>query len=408
MLAVLMLGLVLVAWAVIARPAQRYSVTVPIAMAASGMILTSGTHPLVDVELTGPTVRHLVELTLAVVLFTDATDIGIRWLRTHTGVTLRMLLIAFPLTVLLGYLAAIPLLAGAGWWVCAITAVTLSATDSTPITPLLHDQRLPGDLRQTITVVSGLDDGLAAPLLLIVLAGAAGGTTVPEVLLELLISVIVGTACGFGGARLLLWARRRDWSTDDAERVGLLALAIAAFAGAYVLHGNGFVAAFAAGLTCRATAPDLPRSALQTCEDAVAVLSAAVWFVFGSLVVPSFTDGLDWRVFLYAFASLTVIRMIPVALALIGTHLPRREVLALGFWGPRGLDSMVLGIIALEQLSGLDADWVADMVVVVVGLSIVVHGLSTRLFANRWVRWESAALSPAPAGPPSRSPTRRP
>ncbi|GAA1654545.1 cation:proton antiporter [Catellatospora bangladeshensis] len=385
MLAVLMLGVVLVAWAVVSRRAQRYSVTVPIAMAASGLILTSGSHPLVDVEVTGPVVRHLVELTLAFVLFTDATDISMRWLKEQRGVPIRMLLIAFPLTVLLGFLAGVPLLPGAGWWVCAIIGAVLAATDSTPILPMLHDDRLPAGTRHTITVVSGLDDGLAAPLVLLMLAGALATVDVQSVLIELLIALIAGVVVGVGGAKLITMARHLRWSTVEAERVGVLALAITAFSAAEVLHGNGFVAAFVAGIATRATAPGMPRSSLQTVEDFSTVLSAAVWFVFGSLIVPAFMDGLEWRVFVYAFLSLTLIRMLPVALSLLGTHLPWRERWALGFWGPRGLDSMVLGIIALEQLSGLDADWVADVVVVVISLSILVHGLSARYFARWWL-----------------------
>ncbi|MEV4411225.1 cation:proton antiporter [Catellatospora sp. NPDC049609] len=391
MLAVLMLGLVLVAWAVVARRAQRYSVTVPIAMAASGLILTSGTNPLVDLEVTGPVVRHLVELTLAFVLFTDATDISLRWLREQRGVPIRMLVIAFPLTVLLGFLAGVPLLPGAGWWVCAITAAVLAATDSTPILTLLHDHRLPAGMRHTITVVSGLDDGLAAPLVLLLLAGAVATVDVESVLIELLFALVAGLITGAGGARLITMGRERGWGTPEAERVGVLAIAVTAFALAEVLHGNGFVAAFVAGVATRATAPDMPRSSLQTVEDFAAVLSAAVWFVFGSLIVPAFMDGLEWRVFVYAFLSLTLIRMIPVALSLLGTRVPWRERWALGFWGPRGLDSMVLGIIALDQLSGLDADWVADVVVVVIALSILVHGLSARYFARWWVHRHRAA-----------------
>jgi NhaP-type Na+/H+ or K+/H+ antiporter len=268
--------------------------------------------------------------------------------------------------------------------VAAVLAAALAATDSTPITPLLHDKRLPARLRHTINVVSGLDDGLAAPLMLLLLAGVVGGWDLEHVAIELLISVAIGIVLGAGGARLFTTARARHWSTPEAERVGVLALAIACFALASLAGGNGFVAAFAAGVALRFAAPQLPRSALQTCEDAVAVLSAAVWFVFGSLVVPSFTDGLEWRVFVYSVASLTVIRMIPVAISLIGTGLPGREVLALGFWGPRGLDSMVLGIIALEQLTGEQADWVADVIVVTIGLSILIHGLSAQYFARQW------------------------
>ncbi|MEU8079209.1 cation:proton antiporter [Catellatospora citrea] len=401
MLAVLMLGLVLVIWAILARPAQRYSVTVPIAMAASGLILTNGTHPLVDVEVTGPVVRHLIEITLALVLFTDATDISMRWLRETGRVPMRMLFIAFPLTVLLGFAAGVPLLPGAGWWVCAICAAVLAATDSTPILPLLHDRRLPAGMRHTITVVSGLDDGIAAPLVLLLLAGAIGTEDLESVLLELLIALVAGLITGYGGARLLTIARQRGWSTEEAERVGLLAVAITAFAMGEVLHGNGFVAAFVAGLAARATAPHMPRATLQTVSDAALVLSAAVWFVFGSLIVPAFMDGLEWRVFVYAFLSLTLIRMLPVALSLLGSHVPWRERWALGFWGPRGLDSMVLGIIALEQLSGLDADWVADVVVVVISLSILIHGLSARYFARWWDR-DRRTRMPAdatPAGP---------
>ncbi|MFD0597130.1 cation:proton antiporter [Catellatospora coxensis] len=399
MLAVLMLGLVLVVWAVLARPAQRYSVTVPIAMAAAGLILTNGTHPLVDVEVTGPIVRHLIEITLALVLFTDATEISMRWLRETGRVPMRMIFIAFPLTVLLGFAAGVP---------CCPARAGGSAPSAPPCSP---PPTPPRSCRCCTT--SACPPACATPSP----SSAASTTASPHP------RTAAAGRCrrqhrpGERPARTAHRPRRGPahrlrrvadaqpgprarLDHPEADRVGMLALAITAFAMAEVLHGNGFVAAFVAGLAARATAPHMPHAALQTVSDTATVLSAAVWFVFGSLIVPAFMDGLEWRVFAYAFLSLTLIRMLPVALSLLGSHVPWRERWALGFWGPRGLDSMVLGIIALEQLSGLDADWVADVVVVVISLSILIHGLSARYFASWWDR-RSRALAGS-AGPSTR------
>ncbi|MDI1466227.1 cation:proton antiporter [Catellatospora sp. KI3] len=384
------LSLVLIAWAAVSGRAARYSITVPIALMLAGHLLAGGSAPLITIETSSTTLQHPLQATLALILFADGTGIALRQLRRARHLPLRLLLIAFPLTVLLGYLAGVLLFPAAGGWVIALVAAAVAATDASLAEAAVHDERIPHDVRLAVKVESGCNDGLAAPLVLFFLAGAVasghGAGTAPllgHALRELAIALVVGVAVGAGAGWLLRGARRRGWSSVPGERLAYLAVGVLAFEAAHALHGNGIVAGFLAGLSVRALDADLPPAHLQTVHDVVLLLSAGVWFVFGSLVWRSLA-ALDWRVLVYALLSLTVVRMLPVALSLAGLGRHRREVLLLGWLGPCGLPSVIFALIAVEQLSGDAAALTAVLITATVLLSVLAHGLSAAPLAQRW------------------------
>jgi sodium/hydrogen antiporter len=405
---------VVLAWGVVSRRLARYSITLPIVLVAMGAVLSA--TEVVVVELDSEAVRTLVELALSILLFADATEISARWLRSSGQLPLRMLAIGFPLTVATGFAAGYWLLPGLSVWVVALLAAALAATDAALASPVIMDERIPHRLRRIIDVESGLNDGLATPLVLFFLAatvasgGPAGGEApLVHALVELAVGVAVGVVLGAGGARLLVSTRRASWSTAAGERLAVLVMPVLTYLTAVALGGNGFVAAFVAGIAAGTVGrEEVADERLQLTNDVGTLLSAAVWFVFGSLIPNVVARGISWNVLLYAVLSLTIVRMVPVALALLRSGLGTRDVLFLGWIGPRGLASILFGLIAIEELHahGLTAaaDSVAQVIVITVGLSVLLHGLSAGLIAARW----PAERTHAPSQPLTRLGRRYP
>ena len=413
---------VVLAWGVVSGRLARYSITLPIVLVTMGAIL-SGTEVVV-VELGSEAVRTLVELALSILLFADATEISARWLRSSGRLPLRMLAIGFPLTVATGFAAGYWLLPGSSVWVVALLAAALAATDAALASPVIMDERIPLQLRRIIDVESGLNDGLATPLVLFFLAGAVasggptgGGAPLAHAMLELAIGVAVGVVLGAGGARLLVSARRTRWSSVAGERLAVLVVPMLTYFTAAALGGNGFVAAFVAGIAAGSVGrEEVAEERLQLTNDVGTLLSAAVWFVFGSLIPNVVARGIPWNVLLYAVLSLTLVRMLPVALALVRSGLRTRDLVFLGWIGPRGLASILFGLIAIEELHAhkltAAADSVAEVIVVTVSLSVLVHGLTAGIIAARWPadgthpQPASVLTAQPPASPASRKPTK--
>jgi sodium/hydrogen antiporter len=385
---------VVLAWGLVSGRIARYSITLPIVLVVVGAVL-SATHVVV-VQLDSESVRILVELALSILLFADATEISARWLRSAGRLPLRMLALGFPMTIAAGFATGYWLFPGVSVWVVALLAAALAATDAALASPVIMDERLPRQLRRIIDVESGLNDGLATPLVLFFLAaavasgGPAGGEApLVHALVELAIGVAAGVLIGAAGARLLVSARRASWSNAGGERLAVMILPVLTYLTTTTLGGNGFVAAFVAGIAAGTVGrEEVTEERLQLTNDVGTLISAAVWFVFGSLIPNVVARGISWNVLLYAVLSLTLIRMVPVALALVRSGLGTREVLFLGWIGPRGLASILFGLIAIEELHAhaltADADFVAEVIVVTVSLSVLLHGLTAGVIAARW------------------------
>jgi NhaP-type Na+/H+ or K+/H+ antiporter len=199
------------------------------------------------------------------------------------------------------------------------------------------------------------------------------------------VAVLIGALVGAVAARVLHRALQAGWTQPSALRLGVLALPLLAYAGAVVLGGNGFIAAFVAGVFFEPEARRLPADALHLVEDIGALLSLALWFLFGAVLNDVVERGsITWQIVLFAALVLTVARMLPVAVSMAGTDLPRRDRLFLGWVGPRGMASLVFGLLAYIELTGPDAELVLAVMVVTVVASIVIHGLSTGLVAKRY------------------------
>jgi NhaP-type Na+/H+ or K+/H+ antiporter len=265
---------------------------------------------------------------------------------------------------------------------------------------------VPSRVRRLITVESGLNDGIATPVVMLAIAGAASAESLPDstgmgaAAIELLIGAGVGIAVGFGGGWLLRNARAASWASEEFAGVAVLALALLSYVTSTNLHGNGFVAAFMGGLAFGAAAGQRGPAELLFLEQASGLVSLLVWLAFGAIAVPIVIDNPDPTTVLYAVLSLTLVRMVPVALGSLGARLDRETVLFIGWFGPRGLASLVFALLALEAL-GPAADEATSVIAVTVFLSVLAHGVSAGPLAARYGRQQRAAGGAAPHGEPT-------
>jgi sodium/hydrogen antiporter len=260
---------------------------------------------------------------------------------------------------------------------------------------------VPSRVRRLLTVESGLNDGIATPVVMLAIAGAAAAEGVGAggrgALLELGIGVAVGAGIGLGGGSVLRWASRHEWTDHGFSVVAVLALALLTYFAALAVEGNGFVAAFCGGIAYGAVAGRRGTARLTFVEESGNAVSLVVWAAFGALAVPILLERLTWIHVLYAVLSLTLIRMVPVAVALIGTRMGRNAVLFVGWFGPRGLASLVFALLALEAL-GAESQEAVAVIALTVLLSVLAHGVTAAPLAKRYGAWASAR-GPEPGGP---------
>ncbi|MBV9192538.1 MAG: cation:proton antiporter [Solirubrobacterales bacterium] len=381
MFGVLTLVLVMLIWALVARRLARFSITSATFLVIVGIVLTAGSHPPIRIELDTKIVERLVEVTLAILLFVDATEVPQRMLGRERGVLVRLLAIALPISLVLAWGAGFALFSERDAWLLAVLAIIVVPVDLAPAVAVVRDKRVPARLRDIMNVEAGLNDGIAAPLFLFCVAGATAKHAPALEALEaavpaILVAIGVGVGTGLIGALSLGWALRRDWTEPSALRLGVFALPLTAYTLAFGLGGNGFVAAFVAGVIFAIRDHDLPAPSLQLTEDIGTLLALCVWFVFGRAVNQVFGAGVSFSVVIYAVVALTVVRIVPVLLALHGTTITRLEAVFIGWMGPRGLASLVFGLLAVIELHGSPSSLAARVMVITVLLSVIVHGLT--------------------------------
>lgn len=413
------IGVLVFAWAVLSGALARHNVTGPLVFTAAGYLIANSDWGLLTVDVDTAVIHGVAEATLALVLFSDAARVNSGELRRDFGVPVRLLAVGLPLTILAGTLLAGWLFGGVAGGVALLVGASLAPTDAALSASVIEDDRIPLRLRRALNVESGLNDGIATPLVTVGLAAASAtlvGATESEsyeissALRELGLGAVVGVAAGFLGAAAINGAARRDWIAPGGRRLAALGLAVAAFTLARAVEGNGFIAAFVAGLTYGAvldrTRTDLDKSD-ELPELGGELLGLVVWFLFGAALVPLALSSLDLSMVLYALASLTVVRMVPVAIALIGSGLDRTSVLFMAWFGPRGLASVVFAVLALEELGEGNAvtDRAIGAVVLTILLSVVLHGITAGPGGRAYVRRQAGAV-PASAAASDAAPPR--
>jgi NhaP-type Na+/H+ or K+/H+ antiporter len=377
------------AWGALSARLERFDVTAPITFVVAGVALTHGPLAPLGFAPSHETVKGLAEFTLVLVLFSDASRVGLRDLRSDMGLCLRLLGIGLPLTIGLGTLLALALFTGMNAWVALIVGAALAPTDAALGAGMMINPAVPARIRRLINVESGLNDGIATPFVLIAVAGAgaaehASGVGPAQAVAELALGVLIGAAVGGAGGFVVKVARGRGWIAEGFAGSAVLALAVCAYACSLALHGNGFIAAFVGGLAFGAISGQRGERLVPFVEETGGLVSLLVWLAFGAVEVVPALQRLDWQTVVYAVLSLTVIRMAPVALSLVGSGLGRAAVTFVGWFGPRGLASVVFALIALEDLGSSAAEPAVAVIAVTVLLSVLVHGASADPLARRY------------------------
>jgi sodium/hydrogen antiporter len=333
----------------------------------------------------------IAEIALVLVLFSDASRVGLKALKNKLST--RLLTIGLPITIILGVITATLIFPGITWWVAGIIGAALAPTDAALGQIVVQNKKVPERIRSTIEIESGLNDGGSVPFLLVFIAiGLAAEAFKPSIYFiqvafeQIGFGILAGLVVGLLGGWLVLKARDKEWITPEFQRIAFLAMAILTFLIADALGGSGFIAAFIGGLALGYIVKDAGKILIDFSETEGQLLNLGVFFLLGIVILPLLFN-VTWQIILYAVLSLTIIRMLPVAISLIGTKLGRDTVLFIGWFGPRGLASMVLGLLALEELKVFPGDTTFITVVfVTVLLSVFAHGLTASPLSNLYAR----------------------
>jgi NhaP-type Na+/H+ or K+/H+ antiporter len=386
------LAAVLFGVGIVSRRLERWAITAPMAFVTAGIVLGPDVLDVTDLELTSETGLLIAEVALVIVLFADAARIDLRSLRGNQNLPARLLGIGMPLTIGLGVLVGALLLGQIEFWEAAIVAAVLAPTDAALGQVVVSSERVPQRIRQALNVESGLNDGLAIPFLFLFV-----GLSVSEADLsatgwlgfaarQIGLGVLIGVAIGIVGGALYRHAVQRRWITGTFEQLALVGLAIGAWALADEAGGSGFICAFVAGLTTGRITDSCGERILDFTEDEGQLLNLGVFYIFGVSAI-GFLDAAGWEVVLYGVLSLTLIRGLPVALSMIGSGLQRSSISFLAWFGPRGLASIILALVVVDEEPGLPAlDVVLAAMTVTVLASVYAHGFSGRPLVRAYSR----------------------
>jgi len=386
------LAVVVVAYTLVASRLDRWWITGPMVFVAAGAILGPGGLDVLPVSLTNETVLTVTELTLALLLFADASTVRLRDVEGDTGLPRRLLFVGLPLTIAAGALLAYFTFPEVGWAAAALIATILAPTDAALGLAVVTNTAVPVRIRRALNVESGLNDGIATPFVTLFIAVVAAeeglGETAwgLEALTQIGLAILAAVVVGYVGGRLLAVANDRGWTSPVSEQIAILALALLAYQGSVAVGGNGFIAAFAGGILFGAATSGRLAEPVEFTETLGLAGSFLVWSLFGALFVGELlSQDLAARPIVYAVLSLTVIRMVPVAVALVGTRLRPATVAFMGWFGPRGLASVVFTLLALEEIehSGSGGMLLQTVTWTILG-SVVLHGISASPLAARY------------------------
>jgi NhaP-type Na+/H+ or K+/H+ antiporter len=370
-------------YSTIAGGIERTPFSGPIVFTLFGLILGPMGFGILTLDVDNNGLKILAELTLALVLFTDAASTRMKTLEHNYKIPLRLLFVGLPLTILLGFVVGILIFDELGMFEIAILATMLAPTDAALGKAVISNNAVPEKIRDSLNVESGLNDGLCVPVLFILLALVAvskteGGTlelVLITVVKEIGFGLVVGIGLTFIANKVLKVSAERGWLNNVWLQVPVGALAVACFALAEFLGGSGFIAAFTGGILFGSLNKQNKEKFTRTAEGTGDTLALLTWVIFGAMVVGQSFSYFNWQILLYAILSLTLVRILPVIVSLSAAGLSIKSKLFIGWFGPRGLASIVFGIIVLnEALPG--GKTLSIAVVCTVILSIVAHGLS--------------------------------
>ena len=384
----------LLLFALVSRRLAGSMITPPLVFVAFGLVIGEAGLGTATVDPGRGGIHLLAELTLILVLFADAARIDVNKLRSDHRLPMRMLTLAMPLTILLGALAAAWLFPGLGVWEMVLLAALLAPTDAALGQAVVSAPQVPVRIRQAINVESGLNDGIALPAVLFfaTLAGAHHGADSANgwlrfVALQLVLGPAIGIVIGYVGARLIDETAQRRWASEPFQGIAILALALLSFSVAELLGGNGFIAAFVSGMVFGHVVRHACTFLFEFMESEGQLLTLITFLIFGAVLLPEGLAHATPAMMIYALLSLTVVRMLPVAVSLLGSGVRLQTRLFLGWFGPRGLASILFVLLILEESSMLHKETLLSVTVITVALSVVLHGLTAAPFARAYGRF---------------------
>ena len=395
------IAVILILWSTFSKPLDRRGITSALVFMLAGLAVGVSALGLFDLQVESAMAEHVADFALVLLLFSDAMRLDLRSLRHQLSWPARLLLLGLPLSLLAGIGVGAVVFPGMALGSVFLLSTMLVATDAALGRKVVTDESVPARVRQALDVESGLNDGLAVPFFLVALdianAELKGG--VPSAVLHNAASqigwgLLGGLVAGIGGGLLFRLAERRNWLGGGWRQILPLATAGLAFAVAAGLGGSGFIAAFVGGMAFGRTSGEHGAAGLFT-EETGDLLAAAVWIGFGALVIGPVLSSVTWQVVLYAVLSLTVVRLVPVALALLRSGASAPTVAFIGWFGPRGLASLVFGLLVVERGVPEQGTLLAT-VVVTVGLSVILHGLTSVPLTARYHRWYERHLAATP------------
>ena len=390
----LILGGVVFLFALVSSKFDNSFITPPMVFAGVGVLIALLSKNYVEEEFAKEALELVAELTLVIVLFIDASRINLPLLFREHKIPVRLLGISLPLTVLLGAVVAWFMFGEFSIWEAALLAAILAPTDAALGQAVVSSPIVPVRVRQSLNVESGLNDGIVLPLVMLFAALASvsveGGDAAQSNwlvywLMQVTLGPLVGVVVGFGGGYLLRAAKQRELINENFLRLSGVALALVAWAGAIQVGGNGFIAAFVGGMSISGIAKSIGEPLRDFGEAEGQMFGLATFLLFGMIVLVPAIENADTNSYIYAGLSLTIVRMLPTALSLIGLKLKVSTVFFLSWFGPRGLASLLFALLVIGEFNLPHGEQILTVSVLTVVFSIIAHGISAvpgaRLYA---------------------------
>lgn len=407
LLSLIAVSAVLAGWAVFARRMERWRLTAPMVIVLAGVLVGLATSDRIADTLNTEIAAHVAEVILAILLFVDATDVRGGLFGYEPKAAMRMLFVVQPLSVAAALVFGLWLLPGSSWAVLLVVACIVVPIDFAPVSSILRDRRFPERVRNLLNVEAGYNDGVVSPLFIFALVLADQDTradtplqaleaAVPQAAKAIIIGLLVGTALALAANG----AQRRDWLTHQSNRLVLVAAPLLSFGLSLSIDGNGFVSAFVCGIAFKYLrhSDDIRRD-LELVDDVGFLLAVGMWFAFGSAAVAIFEVGVPVGAVVFCLLALTVVRIVPVAIGLLGTRFTPPERLLVGGLGPRGTTTIVFGLLAFNVLDGGDEHTVGLVVALSVLGSVILHGVAAPAVAHAYATRHPTSRESEHTGP---------
>lgn len=387
-------ALLILGYGMFSKLSEKSIISAPMFFVAIGLLAGYFANDQFKAGIDATWVKLMAEITLVLVLFLDASTLNLNALIKDRRLPMRLLFIGLPLTMILGVLLALPFFPNENIWLLALMAFILSPTDAALGLAVVTSEVIPLKIRQTINVESGLNDGIALPPILVCLAMLAGDSGSEAgfsywsvfTLKQFVYGPTIGGFIGWLGGYLVDHASRKGWMNHTFQRLSSIAIAILAFYFAELFHGNGFIAAFFAGMLLGTRNEETRERIHEFGEAESQVLILFIFLLFGMILVPFSFPYWDATAITYALLSVTVIRMLPVAISLLGTKLSWGTIGFIGWFGPRGIASVLYLLMVVIEIGLKGHERVLSVITLTILLCIYLHGITAIPFSKFYER----------------------